>query len=704
MKASFWKLLNDYSIVIPIMQRDYVQGRTGDSKVEMIRKDFLETIKKALDNRKPLELDFIYGSIQDGKLVLLDGQQRLTTLFLLHWFFSLKEERLDNTVKARLIKFWYETRPSSTRFCEHLVKNPPAVISNLSKEIEEQAWFHLSWRNDPTIKSMLNMLKTIEELFTGNRDAYFDLLIDDERPLISFDFLDLKDFKLTDNLYIKMNARGKPLTDFENFKARFENFLAEKHPEIKNIFSQKADRQWTDMFWDDVQTEADAAFMNYIDYITEIGYYLQSDSLDKNSTELKFDVFENTENIDLLVTSLDKWVEIGSKKDECFHTLFSVNTYTPGKVALYYEGKDLNLFKRCIRKQVFGNREKLLFYGVILSLLTGNDKIVELRLLRNLLVNSTNELRDENLSSLYKVVRALFTRHTNFDEMKPFNKFQIEDERRKHDFLMKHPECTEELYHFEEHILLKGRMSSIVLDASTLEIHREIFERIFKENDYMTIHMAMLCMGDYSQTRGNKKRLFANSEATWHDIFTNSDTSKIQKCMISLFDVLRSESISEIIKKTIIDYQNKEKDWRYYFIKYPSMNCRSGFFHWFRDSGYDLAMLEKTQLNGHWRDPYLHTLHKLFGDIEEKRNIGYDKNPLRLKSVAIRCLDNGWEIKSPEDASFQFHYQKLSEKYGIKDEQLSIDSFKDRIAVMIEILKDICSWLFEVKPSSIYDK
>jgi hypothetical protein len=691
MKTSFWKLLNDYSIVIPIMQRDYVQGREGDKKTETIRKEFLETIKWALDNRKPLDLDFVYGSRQDGKLILLDGQQRLTTLFLLHWFFSVKDGRLDNTVKEQLLKFWYETRPSSTRFCEHLIKHPPAVTSNLTQEIEDQAWFFMSWRNDPTIKAMLNMLKTIENLFKGNRGAYFDLLINDERPLIGFDFLDLKDFKLTDNLYIKMNARGKPLTDFENFKARFENFLAEKHSDKKEEFSWKVDLQWTEMFWNDVRTKSDIAFMNYIDYIAEIGHYMQStDTLDENSTELKFKVFADTGNINLLITSLDKWTEMDGKKDEYFEKLFSTNTYMIGKVALYEE-KYLNLFGRCINKQDFGNKEKILLYGVILSLLTNKDKTVELRLLRNLLVNSTNELRDINLPLIYKVVHKLFTKHIDFDDMKPFNRLQIEDEHRKYDFLIQHPECTEELCHFEEHILLKGRMSSIDLNASTLKIHREMFERMFKENDYITIHRAMLCMGDYSQQRGNR-RLFANNEETWHDIFTNNDALNIKKCLGLLLDNLRSESVNEIIEKKIAGYQNEKKDWFYYFIKYPSMNCGSGFFVWRSD--YNLCMLDTTRLSGYWRDPYFHTLHELFSDDMELEvwNMGYDKKPLELKSVVIRCLDNGWEIKSPKDNSFQFYYQKLSIKYGIKDEQLSIDLLKDRIAVMAKIIKDICSW------------
>ena len=44
--------------------------------------------------------------------------------------------------------------------------------------------------------------------------------------------MDLKAYKLNDELYIKMNSRGKPLTKFENFKAKFEKFL-------KNFDSQK---------------------------------------------------------------------------------------------------------------------------------------------------------------------------------------------------------------------------------------------------------------------------------------------------------------------------------------------------------------------------------------------------------------------------------------------------------------------------------
>ena len=70
-------------IKIPLIQRDYAQGRRG-VKVDEIRETFLDVLREALDGQKPqrVSLDFIYGEIDRGTLQPLDGQQRLTTLFL----------------------------------------------------------------------------------------------------------------------------------------------------------------------------------------------------------------------------------------------------------------------------------------------------------------------------------------------------------------------------------------------------------------------------------------------------------------------------------------------------------------------------------------------------------------------------------------------------------------------------------------------
>ena len=88
-----WQPLS--KIEIPIIQRDYAQGREGK---EELRKNFLTALREVV-NDKSLELDFVYGSVKNKVLQPLDGQQRLTTLFLLHWFVAVKENKLDGEKK-----------------------------------------------------------------------------------------------------------------------------------------------------------------------------------------------------------------------------------------------------------------------------------------------------------------------------------------------------------------------------------------------------------------------------------------------------------------------------------------------------------------------------------------------------------------------------------------------------------------------------
>lgn len=76
-------------IIIPIIQRDYAQGR-NTATIKRVRKNFLNALFNAV-TEKPITLDFIYGDLNEqGILTPLDGQQRLTTLFLLYWYAAKK--------------------------------------------------------------------------------------------------------------------------------------------------------------------------------------------------------------------------------------------------------------------------------------------------------------------------------------------------------------------------------------------------------------------------------------------------------------------------------------------------------------------------------------------------------------------------------------------------------------------------------------
>ena len=172
---SFAQLASTNYIRIPNLQRAYAQGRNTDKAIE-IRNNFITDLKKALDEEKPLSLDTVYGEMKNGTFTPLDGQQRLTTLFLLHlylWCYQdtdtgnqLPEFLADNEGNPR---FCYATRTASEDFCKYLIKKdfkecPSELLikSQIDKNgndtegitqriIKSDMEFQWTWHNDPTI-------------------------------------------------------------------------------------------------------------------------------------------------------------------------------------------------------------------------------------------------------------------------------------------------------------------------------------------------------------------------------------------------------------------------------------------------------------------------------------------------------------------------------------------------------------------------
>ena len=127
---TLWGILNERRIEIPIIQRDYAQGRIGK---EHLRERFLGKMFDVLCGKGgTMTLDFVYGTIENDALYPLDGQQRLTTLWLLHWYIALKSDNLSAN-KDIFNCFTYETRISSREFCNHLC----TIDSNNYKNIWE---------------------------------------------------------------------------------------------------------------------------------------------------------------------------------------------------------------------------------------------------------------------------------------------------------------------------------------------------------------------------------------------------------------------------------------------------------------------------------------------------------------------------------------------------------------------------------------
>jgi len=241
---SFYEIITNHIIEIPIIQREYAQGRLTDKVKEIRERIVLDLVSSVVTNEE-LHLGFIYGKIEGKenlirkkinkdavssileavrfyannldlkidttiedlsnsdnqnainlKFIPLDGQQRLTTLYLLHWYLYLKGGKVTNTVW--LDNFKYTNRKSALAFCKELVREDNIAIvrkkqkSNPKTNIKEiifKASFYLKkWSKDATVSGMLEMLSSIEQAF--NSDFDFSK-IDVENLPFKFDFMDL---------------------------------------------------------------------------------------------------------------------------------------------------------------------------------------------------------------------------------------------------------------------------------------------------------------------------------------------------------------------------------------------------------------------------------------------------------------------------------------------------------------------------------
>jgi len=254
---SLREFLDKYTAVeIPILQRDYAQGRLDPRTKEMNRKgeNFLSVLFNALREEKGLRMDIIYGSIEtrDGDhpeektFIPLDGQQRLTTLWLLHWYLSQWEERSEE-IASLLQRFTYATRSTARDFCQRLcsLRLTRDELANPSEYFSEKMWFTSKYSYDPTIQAMLNMLNAIAKE-QHKQPVYFDLL-----ESLQFRSFDIGVYELTDELYIKMNRRGKQLESIENLKADFVGYLKKIGHDFSkpDSYDRKLDHEWADMAW-----------------------------------------------------------------------------------------------------------------------------------------------------------------------------------------------------------------------------------------------------------------------------------------------------------------------------------------------------------------------------------------------------------------------------------------------------------------------
>ena len=648
---TFWQLATEYKIEIPIIQRDYAQGRSDDKSKE-IRDFFLKEIHSILQSKnETLNLDFVYGKIDENIFIPIDGQQRLTTLYLLHWYLATKFSQDFSVIKG----FTYKTRVSSRDFCKKLTSSAFNLIelekeykklqlndkcnriteSFLTFEIKNCEWYHLSWDTDTTVQSMLNTLDSIHSKFSDlPKDVWFKLIettsimyneniklnkliatienLHDEnvnlallefkkKPPITFKFLNLKDFKLSDELYLKMNGRGKALSDFEKFKAWFfghtDFFLSEDitlglQTNISNIIKEDwknlFDSVWTDWVWnnrvDNKITKSeffDRAIISFVKNIAFINYF--EIYVDQETKEFK-DVYPNYLEKNNNTTFL-KGIYI-----HCFKTKdnikYLLNTFQVLSIKLKFL-KESYLFpskwendNKKISGNIFGNttfKEKSILYAIVKFYENDINRIgfdEWLRIIRNLVENT--DIDKDNFKKILGSIAELAINENYVELIKKtvFDGEQKEEELIKYHLMyskvMNGEEWKKAIIEIEEHPLFKGKIGFLLPDneKSDLQIFikrsmiaMSLFDAkcaINDNNDFLTIR-GIFCFCEEI----NLPITILNNKDSWKKLLRNIN---IQSGFIKMIDEINNDYKGKINKK-IAGFNDKSTFWKYYLIK-----------------------------------------------------------------------------------------------------------------------------------------
>jgi hypothetical protein len=704
-------------IEIPLIQRDYAQGRRGES-VSRIRERFLNVLCNALkSDTLPVDLDFVYGDVNERQALLpLDGQQRLTTLFLLHWYVA---QRSDVDLSQELwTRFSYDTRPGARQFCEFLVATQPAwqCIQGdhlLSAWLQDQKGYFITWKHDPTIQSMLVMLDAIHHSCEKKALDYptaWQRLSDPDAPAIRFHLLPMTDNGLTDSLYIKMNSRGKPLTEFENFKADFEGMLKRVHPQYADIFARKVDNDWTDLLWEYKGDDnlIDDEFMCYFRFVTEVYAWKNGEfSTNVPIEELAEQLYGGTNPapIDYLCKAFDVWrnpvgPQTGFVKN-IFQSLFTLNSsVSPDDALLLFSTpgneNSTDLFNACCRNYgrgpklwTYGNT--LLLYAVLISQIAlrfegAQIDQFELRkrlcIVRNLIEASTFELalresdaktRIQNL--LTDVDKIMLKGHVDNLSSLSFNRAQIHDEIRKKAFLDQHPNLALILFALEDHPLLQGGLTVFPLDFNLFVDRALTFQTLFDKAHWPSLTGALLCKGDYGRhwKRGDGAYIAFGSEKNlqpWQDLFRGRHNEKQHPATDALMALLDDVQKRQCDVLTALDAIQNEycqnpatpKDWRYYFVKYPLMRNAPQGAYVFGNSYYRACRLEGKYVYS-FQDPYLNALISTADKEKAAACLGgsrpwfyglQDENgqrhiQLKVTGISLECIEAGWAVGIPGD-------------------------------------------------------
>jgi hypothetical protein len=356
---------DDTKVIIPDLQRDYCWGdnafvNQNEKKPRELVSDFIKNIVELYEEDKSLKitLGLIYGYEQpQNHIQICDGQQRLTTLFLLLGYINLKvkgkfnnyiisEKEMNDDYEPHL---QYAIRESTLYFLSDLAHRVFVDRTTEIGDIISSNWYFNEYKEDASIQSMIAALSTIDKYFENYQHFDFlgfgDFVLNNLRVL----YYDMENRSRGEETYVVINTTGEPLSATENIKPILLGDPRLSLEQVR-IYSE----QWElreDWFWQNRGNDktADEGMQDFFLWYWQIGLIQENSwvnekklplnvrdlflnapkKITKNANEIKlspdnYKKFRSLDNLDKYFKALVKLVEIISTDQSIQKVLMSI--------------------------------------------------------------------------------------------------------------------------------------------------------------------------------------------------------------------------------------------------------------------------------------------------------------------------------------------------------------------------------------------
>lgn len=638
---NFIESFNNKTILIPLLQRDYVQG----SKNSAVISPFLDALLE-----EDCDLNYIYGYEEDGCFVPVDGQQRLTTLWLLHLYLYAYKKR----AREYRIYMKFASREYANDFCERIVEKLEELLpkssayKSLEEAIKDQNWFIRSWSKNTTVCNMLGTLKLIHlKVKEQNIDTIWTRLVKNDTPSITFAFLQMDESNgLDDDIYIKMNGRGRKLSAFENLKSWMDEKISTRpYAEEWRI---EMDNAWTDMFWQNRNSEQEHPEeiddeQLYFFYNLLILHHIKTGELLSTISELRekepylfeemqdfFGIETKTDNQTIADKILDRllkagnfpllWIDRLRLMSDAFFDFANNSIRTLSELSDTFNKSDLYLGEEKVGNTTRTYRISMcegsigrtlpLFYA-LLSFKRGETSLYDwMRVMRNLIMNTS--ISREDLSSLISMIDtfgqrcsieniySLLRKSEAKELLKGFNSRQISEEISK----------ANQLYYYKSMTLMEngrffsGRIGVLFnmlslnpdacqshLDTDNIEAYTSVLLTIFDGKDggcaeqfddkeHLLRRALMTFSPYYFGMKKNCYWCFCQGLDEWREYINTED-----ECRNALYSLMKevlipAQKVGQDLRQTLSDYvETVSREYDQLLLSTDANSFRHHFIH-----------------------------------------------------------------------------------------------------------------------------